>query len=112
MVLRYCFGMIMSVSTLIILSGAATPSRVVNLSMTLSATLELFCFMTSAVFVKCRGPQQDGQNEMMGMLKTSLFAVFILSATDPAQADIWCLREPGSSSSGACVFPSAQDCGM
>src|SRR5712692_4004633 len=30
MVLRYCLGMIMSVSTLIILSGAATPSSVVN----------------------------------------------------------------------------------
>src|SRR5262245_61526457 len=67
--------------------------------------------MTSAVFVKCRGHQQDGQNEMIDMLKTSLFAVFILSATVPAQADIWCLREPGSSSGGACVFPSAQDCG-
>src|SRR5882724_4091264 len=33
MVLRYCLGMIASVSTLIILSGAATPSSVVNLSM-------------------------------------------------------------------------------
>src|ERR1700674_809095 len=32
MVLRYCFGMIMSVSTLMIFSGAATPSSVVNLS--------------------------------------------------------------------------------
>src|ERR1700730_10254270 len=33
MVLRYCFGMIMSVSTLIILSGAATSSSLVNFSM-------------------------------------------------------------------------------
>src|ERR1700741_4049353 len=33
MVFRYCFGMIMSVSTLMIFSGAATPSSVVNLSM-------------------------------------------------------------------------------
>src|SRR6202021_1034639 len=32
MVLRYCFGMIMSVSTLMIFSGAATPSSLVNLS--------------------------------------------------------------------------------
>src|SRR5262245_35062750 len=32
MVLRYCLGMIASVSTLIILSGAATPSSVVNFS--------------------------------------------------------------------------------
>src|ERR1019366_9067477 len=36
MVLRNCLGMIMSVSTLIILSGAATPSKTVNLSMGLS----------------------------------------------------------------------------
>src|ERR1700680_4795669 len=35
MVFRYCFGMIMSVSTLMIFSGAATPSSVVNLSMSL-----------------------------------------------------------------------------
>src|SRR5215813_10077776 len=32
MVLRYCLGMIMSVSTLIICNGAATPSSLVNLS--------------------------------------------------------------------------------
>ena len=34
MVFRYYFGMIMSVSTLMIFRGAATPSSVVNLSMT------------------------------------------------------------------------------
>src|SRR5205807_10236277 len=33
-VLRYCLGMIMSVSTLIIFSGAAPPSSTVNFSMT------------------------------------------------------------------------------
>src|ERR1700736_6119030 len=33
MVFRYCLGMIMSVSTLMIFSGAATPSSVVNLSL-------------------------------------------------------------------------------
>src|SRR5277367_2560727 len=32
MVFRYCLGMIMSVSTLIIFSGAATPSSTVNFS--------------------------------------------------------------------------------
>src|SRR6266513_6109376 len=32
MVFRYCFGMIMSVSTLMIFKGAATPSSVVNFS--------------------------------------------------------------------------------
>src|SRR5882724_12606597 len=32
MVFRYCLGMIMSVSTLMIFRGAATPSSVVNLS--------------------------------------------------------------------------------
>ena len=46
------------------------------------------------------------------MLKAATFAVFLVIATEPAQADIWCLREHGSSSGGACVFPSAQDCGL
>src|SRR6516165_2107498 len=32
MVFKYCLGMIMSVSTLMIFKGAATPSSVVNLS--------------------------------------------------------------------------------
>src|SRR5829696_3973225 len=32
MVFKYCFGMIMSVSTLMIFRGAATPSSVVNFS--------------------------------------------------------------------------------
>ena len=32
MVFKYCLGMIMSVSTLMIFKGAATPSRVVNFS--------------------------------------------------------------------------------
>src|SRR5712691_4333652 len=35
-VLRYCLGMTLSVSTLIIFSGAATPSRTVNLSICLA----------------------------------------------------------------------------
>src|ERR1700742_217645 len=43
MVFRYCFGMIMSVSTLMIFSGAATPSSVVNLSMVRSLWLDLCC---------------------------------------------------------------------
>src|SRR6202163_3773746 len=41
MVLRNCFGMIMSVSTLIILSGAATPSKTVNLSMSHSCNASI-----------------------------------------------------------------------
>jgi hypothetical protein len=49
---------------------------------------------------------------MIDMLKASIFAVFVLTATSPAQADMWCLREHGSSGGGACVFPSAQDCSM
>src|SRR3954462_11174073 len=40
MVLRNCLGMIMSVSTLIILSGAATPSSVVNLCMAFPGRIE------------------------------------------------------------------------
>src|SRR5271170_3441834 len=40
MVFRYCLGMIMSVSTLMIFSGAATPSSVVNFSMGHTSWLE------------------------------------------------------------------------
>jgi hypothetical protein len=49
---------------------------------------------------------------MTDMVKAGGFAVLLAIAAQPAQADIWCLREPGSSSSGACVFPSVQDCGF
>src|SRR5260370_30001054 len=41
MVLRNCLGMIMSVSTLIIWSGAATPSRTVNLSIYQSCSVSI-----------------------------------------------------------------------
>src|SRR6476469_818742 len=47
MVLRYCLGMIMSVSTLIILSGAATPSSVVNLSIDVSLELAKGLFLAA-----------------------------------------------------------------
>jgi hypothetical protein len=45
---------------------------------------------------------------MRNVVKACGFAVLLAIVAQPAQADIWCLREPGSSSSGACVFPSAQ----
>src|SRR5687768_274584 len=41
MVFKYCFGMIMSVSTLMIFSGAATPSSVVNFSIDRTSRLYL-----------------------------------------------------------------------
>src|SRR3984957_11292040 len=47
MVFRYCLGMIMSVSTLMIFSGAATPSSVVNFSIDRTSWLEL----TKSVFL-------------------------------------------------------------
>jgi hypothetical protein len=49
---------------------------------------------------------------MRNMVKAGTFAVLlvIVIQPQPAQADIWCLRDLGSSGSGACVFPSAQDC--
>jgi Protein of unknown function (DUF3551) len=47
---------------------------------------------------------------MKDMVKAGGIAVFLAIVAQPAQAEIWCLREPGSSSSGACAFPSAQDC--
>src|SRR5450631_4680203 len=40
MVFRYCLGMTMSVSTLIIFKGAATPSNVVNLSISIKSLRE------------------------------------------------------------------------
>src|SRR6516162_9060531 len=42
-VFKYCLGMIMSVSTLIILSGSATPSRTVNLSIFHSLVCHCCC---------------------------------------------------------------------
>ena len=47
---------------------------------------------------------------MRDMVKTGAFALLLAIVAQPAQADIWCLRDLGSSDSGACVFPSAQDC--
>src|ERR1700676_4398288 len=41
MVFRYCFGITMSVSTLMIFKGAATPSSVVNLSIDRTSRLEI-----------------------------------------------------------------------
>src|SRR5258708_38799922 len=41
MVLRYCFGITMSVSTLMIFKGAATPSSVVNLSIDRTSWLKI-----------------------------------------------------------------------
>src|SRR5262245_5709930 len=55
MVLRYCLGMIMSVSTLIIFSGAATPSSVVNLSMSFARSQQSFCLMTRLVLCQVQG---------------------------------------------------------
>jgi hypothetical protein len=43
-----------------------------------------------------------------------LGAVFIAFAAlwaQPAQAETWCIRDAGSPPPGACVFPSAHDCG-
>src|SRR5215831_17220776 len=54
MVLRYCLGMIMSVSTLIIFSGAATPSSVVNLSMSFARSQWNSSLMTELVFCQVR----------------------------------------------------------
>src|ERR1700733_140146 len=43
MVLRYCLGMIASVSTLIVFSGAATPSTTVNFSIARSPNADFGC---------------------------------------------------------------------
>ena len=44
MVFRYCFGMTMSVSTLIIFIGAATPSKTVNFSIASTPDFKPHCF--------------------------------------------------------------------
>jgi hypothetical protein len=45
------------------------------------------------------------------MLGTGVLAAFTLLA-QPVRAETWCIREAGSPGPGACVFPSAHDCGM
>ncbi len=45
------------------------------------------------------------------MLATGVLVAFILLA-QPVRAETWCIREAGSPGPGACVFPSAHDCGM
>ena len=47
-------------------------------------------------------------------VRRTLGAVFIAFAAlwaQPAKAETWCIRDAGSPPPGACVFPSAQDCG-
>src|SRR5580700_8224062 len=53
MVFRYCLGMIMSVSTLIIFNGAATPSSTVNLSIDVSLRRMFLAACRDAVKPPC-----------------------------------------------------------
>ena len=46
--------------------------------------------------------------EMVGA--GGLVALVLLA--QPATAETWCIRDAGSPSPGACVFPSSHDCGM
>src|SRR5262245_30369966 len=88
MVLRYCLGMIMSVSTLIIFSGAATPSSVVNLSMSFIRTLELFCFMPQAGVLSSAGvPCRKARGEKMPVRQTlgAAFIAFVALWAHPAK---------------------------
>ena len=41
---------------------------------------------------------------------TALIALVSLPGA-PARAETWCIRDAGSPPPGACVFPSAHDCG-
>src|ERR1700687_5798056 len=52
MVFRYCLGMTMSVSTLIIFKGAATPSNVVNLSISIKSLREMLGRPCRAIFYR------------------------------------------------------------
>ncbi len=51
---------------------------------------------------------------MAAMARTlGAIALLVLVAlpAPPARAETWCIREAGSPGPGACVFPSADDCG-
>jgi hypothetical protein len=41
---------------------------------------------------------------------TAVIALVALPGA-PTRAETWCIRDPGSPPPGACVFPSAHDCG-
>jgi hypothetical protein len=42
----------------------------------------------------------------------SLLALAVLLPGGQARAETWCIRDAGSPPPGACVFPSAHDCGQ
>jgi hypothetical protein len=44
-------------------------------------------------------------------LALAAVAVLAAGASEPAYAEIWCIREAGSVGPGPCVFPSAEGCG-
>ena len=44
-------------------------------------------------------------------LGAALLLAFAVLPGGSARAEAWCIRDPGSPPPGACVFPSAHDCG-
>jgi hypothetical protein len=44
-------------------------------------------------------------------LGTALLLAFAVLSAGSARAETWCIRDAGSPPPGACVFPSAHDCG-
>ena len=45
------------------------------------------------------------------MLGTGILVALLMLPGKPGRAETWCIRDAGSPGPGACVFPSAQDCG-
>jgi hypothetical protein len=45
------------------------------------------------------------------MLGATAVIALVALAGAPARAETWCIRDAGSPPPGACVFPSAHDCG-
>jgi hypothetical protein len=45
------------------------------------------------------------------VLGPALLLTLAVLAGEPARAETWCIRDAGSPPPGACVFPSAHDCG-
>jgi hypothetical protein len=48
---------------------------------------------------------------LRNMLGTGVLVAVVVLLAQPARAETWCIRDAGSPGPGACVFPSAHDCG-
>src|SRR5262245_53511747 len=104
--------MIMSVSTLIMCSGAATASIVVNFSMMLYASvassLELLWFLRHLPAGSRPGARAGVEPDMRKPMLAAAMLV-LMSASAQAQDLPWCYRDFNAPFSN-CMFSTAQQC--